>query len=295
MFEVIIELLTRQACVIIPGLGGFVVNDCVAKNLNGRFLPPSKELVFNAKLTHNDGDLAHAIMRKKGCGFDEANRFIEMEVASMWNALKNDGIYVAPHFGLFTMKSGKVAFQQKDLKVEFDDTFGLDEFYFPTLDKKLLKKSAPQSEGAGSLKPALMGAAAMLAFWLVGQPVEDTSRSDMASLVPMMISQSSLAHELEVKKTELNQAQAELTAYKDAEVDYYLISADFEDESSALEYMRSANHNAMSLLCIKQHYYVTIFSAKNKEAMSAYSDSISLSGQESAYILSVAKFNEEVK
>lgn len=66
MFSTIVELLARQTCVIIPQLGGFVVNDCAAKVVDGKFFPPRKELVFNPKLIHNDGDLAHALMRRNG-------------------------------------------------------------------------------------------------------------------------------------------------------------------------------------------------------------------------------------
>lgn len=295
MFDTLIELLARQACVIIPRLGGFVVNDCVAKSENGQFFPPRKELVFNPKLIHNDGDLAQAMMRKRGCSFDEANRSIEQTVDAVWSSLKNDGIYVAPGFGLFTMKSGKVAFQQKDLKVEFHDTFGLDSFYFPTLDKKLLKKYAvaSSSDANGSVKSFLVGAAAVLAFLLIGQPVKDSSRSDMASLAPMMVSQNSLAHELEVQKNELDQLKSELVSYRDAEVDYYLIAADFDNEEAANRYVERANDASLSLICIKQRYYVTIFSAKSKEEVSAFCDSLPAIS-EKAYMLSVSKFNEDL-
>lgn len=295
MFNTIIDLLARQACVIIPGLGGFVVNDCAAKSENGKFFPPHKELVFNPKLTHNDGDLAHAVMKRDGVSFEEASRSIAQTVDAVLFSLKNDGIYVAPGFGLFTMKSNKIAFQQKDLKVEFDDTFGLDEFYFPQLDKKLLKKNGLVSESGSSAKSFLIGAAAVLAFLMIGQPVKDSSRSNMASLAPMMVNQSSMARELEVQKSELHQLRSELTAYKDAEVDYYLITAEFDDEASANTFIQMSDKQSLSLLCIKQHYYVTAYSAKSKDEITAFCDSFpSLTGEKD-YVLSVAKFNDDLK
>lgn len=294
MFNTIIELLARQACVIIPGLGGFVVNDCAARNVDGKFFPPRKELVFNPKLVHNDGDLAHALMKRDDLSFDEANSAINQTVLSVWSSLKNDGLYVVPGFGVFTMKSGKIAFQQKDLKVAFDDTFGLDEFYFPVLDKKLLKKGDASSSNH-STKTFLMGAAAVLAFLLVGQPLKDSSRSDMASLAPMMVSQSSLAYEIEVQKSELNQLKSELTAYKEGEVDYYLIVAEFSDEASANDYIASNEGSSLSLLRIKQNFYVTAYSAKTKDEIASFCDSFPSVATDQGYMLSVAKFNDDLK
>lgn len=298
MFKTIIELLTHQECVIVPGFGGFVVNDRLAEIRDGRFMPSRKELVFNSRLVHNDGDLAHAIMNEKSCSFEESNQIIANEVAAIWSALKNDGIYTVPEFGVFTLKSGKVAFLQKNLKVASGASFGLDDFYYPVLDKNHPRVSvASSAKGSGSsMKTALIAAAAVLAFLLVGQPVQDVSQPNMASLVPNMASsQSSLKSELEVKKAELDHVQSELEAYKNADADFYLITADFSDEESAYDYMRKNGASASSLLCISQHYYLTAYSAKTKEAVDSFCFSNESADWTNAYILSVSKFNDELK
>lgn len=295
MFSTIVELLARQTCVIIPQLGGFVVNDCAAKVVDGKFFPPRKELVFNPKLIHNDGDLAHALMRRNGGSFDEVNRSIERTVESVWNSVKNDGIYVVPSFGVFTMKSGKISFQQKDLKVDFDDTFGLDEFYFPMLDKKILKREATAQGSSSSVKNFMIGAAAVLAFLLVGQPVKDSSRPNMASLAPLMVDQSALSHELEVKKMELSQLKSELTSYKEADADFYMIVAEFDNEVDANDFVQSAPQANLSLLSLKDRYYATAFSAKSKDEVVTYYDSVASNTWKDAYMLSVSKFNDELK
>lgn len=299
MFDTIIDLLARQECVIVPGFGGFVVNDCVAKLDGGKFFPPRKELVFNARLVHNDGDLAHALMKSRSCSFDEANKFVSDEVASIWAALKNDGVYAVPNFGVFTMKSGKIAFLQKNLKVACGDSFGLSEFYFPTLDKNHGKSSAVSSPSssfsARPVKTFAIGAAAVVAFLLVGQPVNNSSyQQDMASLIPMKISQTSLEKELEVKKMELSQAQSELEAYHEADASYYLIVSDFSDEESAVSFIRKAKDKSLSLLCIDNHFYISSFSAKTKSEISDFCLS-SEKNWSDAYVLSVFKLNDELK
>jgi len=295
MFETIIDLLSRRECVIVPEFGGFVVNDCAAKVTDGKFFPPRKELVYNSKLVHNDGDLATALSKAKSCSFEEANRMISEEVSSMWKALKEDGVYVAPNFGVFTVKSGRVAFLQKNFKIASGDSFGLNEFYFPVLDKSHRKQSAASGRSSWtSVKTLAVGAVAAIALLLVGQPINDAPQPDMASIVPMRVSQASLEKELNVKSMELNQMRSELDAYREAVDGYYLIVADFPDEESAASFLHKANNKSLSLLAIDHRFYVSAFSAKTKEEVMAYHNMSEELG-ENAYVLSVSKFNNELK
>lgn len=294
MFETIIDLLSRRECVIVPEFGGFVVNDCAAKISGGKFSPPRKELVFNSRLVHNDGDLATALSKAKSCSFEEANRLISAEVASIWKALKEDGVFAAPNFGVFTMKSGKVAFSQKNLKIACGDSFGLNDFYFPTLDKSHRKRSASSLSASSSSKSIAVGVAAALALLFIGQPINDAPQTDMASIVPLKLSQASLQKELEVKNMELSQAQSELEAYKEAVDGYYLIVADFQDEESAASYLHNAKDKSLSLLGIDGRFYISAFSAKTKEEVESFSD-LSETLRENAYVLSISKFNDELK
>lgn len=71
-------LLHTNDCVIVPGLGGFVVN---VSNIERSGLwglnAPSCEIVFNNKLTYNDGLLAESLMRINNISFHEASKRIE--------------------------------------------------------------------------------------------------------------------------------------------------------------------------------------------------------------------------
>ena len=51
------ELLYKHDCVILPGFGGFVTQFVPAKihPINHTFYPPSKNILFNSKLTRDDG------------------------------------------------------------------------------------------------------------------------------------------------------------------------------------------------------------------------------------------------
>lgn len=213
----------------------------------------------------------------------------------MWKALREDGVYAAPNFGVFTVKAGRVSFLQKNFKIASGDFFGLNEFYFPVLDKSHRKHSAASGHfSSSSVKTLAAGAAAAVVLLFVGQPINDASQPDMASVVPMRVSQASLEKELNVKSMELNQVRSELDSYREAVDGYYLIVADFPDEESAASYLHKAKNKSLTLLGIDQRFYVSAFSAKSKEDVLAYRNMSEEIG-ENSYVLSVSKFNNELK
>jgi len=68
------ELLYENDCVIIPGFGGFVGNYSSAKihPVNHTFYPPSKNILFNSKLTSDDGLLLHSVSIGENISYAEA-------------------------------------------------------------------------------------------------------------------------------------------------------------------------------------------------------------------------------
>lgn len=73
------ELLYKHDCVIVPNLGGFVARNFSSNFSKGNniLFPPSKQVLFNKNLIHNDGLLVAALMEKNAIAFDEATRNIE--------------------------------------------------------------------------------------------------------------------------------------------------------------------------------------------------------------------------
>lgn len=77
--EYISDLLFLHDCVIIPEFGGFICNykSAYIDEKNGFIYPPSKTIVFNYNLTHNDGLLANWIACKENISYDKAIKQIE--------------------------------------------------------------------------------------------------------------------------------------------------------------------------------------------------------------------------
>jgi len=77
-------------CVIIPGLGGFVCNGRSAwyDEEKEEMVPPSRDVIFNPNLIHNDGLLAQEIMRARDLSYSEAMKHVEDEASFMVRQLK---------------------------------------------------------------------------------------------------------------------------------------------------------------------------------------------------------------
>lgn len=77
--DLIAELLFRHDCVIVPNFGGFVARNYSSNFSKGNNLlyPPSKQILFNKNLIHNDGLLISALAQKKDITLFDAGNQIE--------------------------------------------------------------------------------------------------------------------------------------------------------------------------------------------------------------------------
>ena len=132
MFSIIehIEyLVSHHDCVVVPGWGAFIANysaaSCTGDNA-GLLRHPRREIVFNASVTHNDGLLAHSLVRREGMTFDAAMRFIGDSVATYRQQLSTGGEVSMGRLGYFASSKGRyVEFVPIDLDKTPSDYYGL--------------------------------------------------------------------------------------------------------------------------------------------------------------------------
>ncbi len=86
-------LLLHHDCVVVPGLGAFLMNVTHAfyDSKAGQFYPPHRSLGFNPEVRHNDGLLAASISRKECLGIENARMLLDAEVAAMRHQLEFTG------------------------------------------------------------------------------------------------------------------------------------------------------------------------------------------------------------
>jgi len=274
LITLIVNLLSKHTCVIIPGFGGFVINDkCAVVSINGdHFSPPCKELIFNIHLSHNDGLLAHALMQEKNISFDEADKIIAETVQHVKNELSIHKIYDLGNFGFFSLKKENPIFYAKNIEIENFDAFGLKEFYFPTIHRRRGKSSPNGSISTQHLplsKIIMGGMTATLALFLLSQPIKNGGATDFASLTPPVssisaappVSMNSDSDQKAQKKTQKRMAQKESVKVKKA--NYYMVVDQFESANEAMTFIKSTKvHSGDSLHLLETNgkTYVTLSS-----------------------------------
>ena len=128
------DLLFDYECVVIPGLGGFIINDKPALiNYNTNyFSPPFPEIMFNPYLITNDGLLLNYIAKDENITYKEAKHKIDSFAIACHKAL-NSGKQVnfAKIGSIYKDKNDKIIFDQ-DTSVNYNpESFGLTSFISP--------------------------------------------------------------------------------------------------------------------------------------------------------------------
>ena len=99
-------LLTEHDCVLVPGLGGFVLQYVPARFSEDRksIQPPGKQITFNSSLSYNDGLLAQSLMRTLDIDYGKAVAMIEHWVDEIKRSFSEPGdSYAFGELGTFVL------------------------------------------------------------------------------------------------------------------------------------------------------------------------------------------------
>ena len=126
-------LLTRYECVIVPGLGAFVVSLSHREKTDGEkaLAPPENFLGFNSEIIHNDGLLANSIAQEMSSSYREATSLIAQYVKDILLRLNEGEKVDIPWVGSLYLKDNKKIFQsEKSLSCNASN-YGLDDISLP--------------------------------------------------------------------------------------------------------------------------------------------------------------------
>ncbi|MDR0543051.1 MAG: SPOR domain-containing protein [Dysgonamonadaceae bacterium] len=260
-------LLTKYECVIVPGLGAFVVSESEElKNKKGGLLrPPAKFLGFNPNIRHNDGLLADAIAKGKNISYKEACRQISRYTDRIIDNLeKQVSVQMAWVGKLELSDDRKILFTPSSCLSCNADIFGMDNFYLPTIDE-LSEKDDPASvvripAQSSIIRRTLAAAAAIIALLTVAIPVSDHSGRQMQ-----------IANILPIPATAANESVTVKAMEEPTEkpTPYYIIIASLPTETSAQVQMEKFRKEGLSGLGIvsagnKHRIYAARFSDKTE-------------------------------
>jgi len=295
------ELLYSNDCVILPGFGGFVTSYAPARihPVNHRFHPPSKNILFNSRLTRDDGLLVDYVASKNDLNYAAAKVKIEDFVSNINHHLSKGEQVELTYLGLFsTDKEKKLLFDPNTSINYLDDSFGLPDIVMHPINRKpgLRKKEAafidrkPESEKEKRKRIVVYTSMAVVPVLLIigwvlffGLPKSDkTQQAGMTTLSDLEknVQQPKLVENDAEKdppietlnftepKEEEKQAE-EIVPEKIITKKYYIIGGSFTSEVNAdklVGILRNKGYDAQRAgLSRKGLHVVAYFSTRDKE------------------------------
>ncbi|MCD8165435.1 MAG: SPOR domain-containing protein [Bacteroides sp.] len=182
-------LLLDNDCVILPGFGGFIAHSIPAgwNSEENSFTPPCRSIGFNPQLTLNDGVLTQSFMAAYHTNFPDAERIVNQKIRQLTEQLYAEGsVNLCPVGTLNYSVEGKIGFTPSQQQIQTPSLYGLGSFEIQelrqlekpvekTIQAPVLVPDTPRKEyHLPYLREAVAVAAAILLFFLLSKPVENT-------------------------------------------------------------------------------------------------------------------------
>ncbi|MDF9831435.1 SPOR domain-containing protein [Parabacteroides sp. PF5-6] len=285
------RLLFIHDCVIIPGIGGFVLQTVpsVYRKEDHTFAPMHKEIVFNSALQHNDSLLTGSYMQTYGADYRKAQAMVDEDIAEIQSALQQYGKAALGTIGSLTRgEEGQLIFHRGKAD-RFDvDYYGLSSFHFPALPPLVFSEDREAEfkrkkdmfyipVNKRFIRGAVASAAAIALFFLISTPVKDIKQSAYtASILPCEI--------LLPKTTTVAEPESETVAIVDIAKEtpippatsqkmYHIIIGSFPDQEKADEYMAGIDqslYRESGLVVRDNRYRVYIRKFDNRQDAETY-------------------------
>ena len=169
------------------------------------FLPPLRTLGFNPQLKLNDSLLVQSYIEAYDISYPEALRRVEAEVRELRQHLENEQYYELKDIGVLHInEEGKLEFEPCEAGILTPQLYGLSTFEMPLLNTAATAQE-PQIATLGTdssmpetkvtdekaitikiswLRNMVAAAAAIIAFLMIGTPVNNDNKMLQSSLLP---------------------------------------------------------------------------------------------------------------
>ena len=284
--EHIEKLLLKHDCVIIPDVGGFIVNYESARFVSAKNLvvPATRRIGFNVHLTFNDGLLAQSFMQAEKCSYESAMKLIKQEVEKAMKMLKADEkINVGTIGSLLINENNQLVFERNEAVALAPQYFGLKEIqYLPINNVKTTTFPA-----------FIWNSAAVVILFLLFLPVNifDNRPVEQASVISFNwnepFAQSVVQEEImeeenladvvliENKDTEITDNESE-QFFIESGIIYHIIIASLPSERLAYQYLREIkkyNFNNITIVNTENRYRISVEDFFDKQEAESYLNS----------------------
>jgi nucleoid DNA-binding protein len=139
-------LLKFNECVVIPDFGSFISNYVPSQFDPARnaYLPPTKEIVFNSKITKNDGLLINHLVESESITYTQAYQVVSNWVSNAFETLDEGEKLEMNGVGMIELDhNGSFIFTTSSLNI-LADSYGLEPVNFPRLTRPVYISSYNQ-------------------------------------------------------------------------------------------------------------------------------------------------------
>ena len=186
------RLLLMHDCVILPKVGGFVLQSQAASFTKNPdlYLPSRKELVFNQALKHNDGLLTESYMRTYMVNYSQATAMQEKDTEELKSQLAQGTIVSLGNMGDLQIEQGILSFKGNDTNLFSVESYGLSPVNLPSLkslQQALFVDEIQQAERSADfiylpinkrfLRTSAVAAAVVALFLLIPSAANNTERN----------------------------------------------------------------------------------------------------------------------
>lgn len=296
LFRQIEFLLLRHDCVIVPGLGAFIVTTTPARidHDTRRIFPPYRSVMFNQAVTLDDGLLANSYARSLSLTFEEARQIILKDVASLHNSLRTNRVIEIGRLGQLSMgEEDQLQFSPSTASDAISGLIGL--YPIPLPDARMIAKQRFLSSKKLSEKKedspyyhfkinrtvikftAVFAVILAIALAVMMYPVPHDSREQRASVVPVEVliptakQKTAAAPAIE---SSVSTTTSEVITKPTVEVEktapsYYMIVATFNSKKEAERYAaaHSSDEYPLEAVSSRKLTRVSAASSNNKEEL----------------------------
>jgi len=296
------ELLYSNDCVILPGFGGFVTSYAPAKihPVNHTFYPPSKNVLFNSKLTRDDGLLIDYVASDQSISYTEAKSVVTSFIHDLEGKIQKGQKVELNSVGIFFQdKKQKLLFDPDSSINYLEESFNLPSIVTHPIDRKSRHQRIetgfvdrkPESVNAKRNRKVLYASMAVVPvililgwFVFVGLPKSDfTQKTGMVNLVDYnttddqpVISDIEVEKDPPIKSLNFEEPKASDEIISEEVVPevipskkYYIIGGSFKSEANASKLvgiLRAKGYDAQRAgLSRKGLFAVAYFSTHDKE------------------------------
>lgn len=299
IYEHIEKLLAQHEYVVVPNLGGFVVQKQSAEITADCIKAPFSTIAFNPLMQHSDGLLAIEIARTQSISYKLAMEIIEIEVAKVKVKLSKSGSFQIGSLGLLSQnRLGQLLFTPTEKADFLPFNLGFSNLYLsPRIAaKNKEKKSITLTLPSPKVFKYAAAAVLLLGLLLISPQVNDVRHTNQASLTSVLNITPSIhktiktAEKVAVTKTEVKETLTDTTNCTQETEMYHVVVASWGSAETAQKYcqeLADASYTKAHVVAPVKKSHVAIQSFSDKEEAIAFMKELKKTDRkfESAWVL----------